>query len=180
MRKVQVSAQVTATITLLEVLSNSVHVVIWYFIAARDGYATLTQGMLFQFVILSYAFSINTGDNRSRVVDHGWANVFKHVLQCGNSSLLNENQEQPNQRPPQNGPVQQSNKDNGIISRSLNTRQTNMVKPFSNRGGCKHNTNGAIYTIFRKEHCLPSTSKGVSTLDLHVLLHILEHLGLKY
>ena len=171
MKKVEVSAQVTATITLLEVFGNSVFVVIWFFITTRDGYATIAVGMLLNFVILSYMFSINTGENRGRVVDNGWANVFKHVLKCGNSSLPNENQEQPNHRLPQNGPVQQSSKDKGIISRSLNTRQTTMVKPFSNWDVCKHNTNGAIYTIFRKEHCLPSTSKDVCTLDLNVPIY---------
>ena len=171
MRKVQVSAQVTATITLLEVLSNCVHVVIWYFIATRDGYATLTQGMLFQFVILSYAFSINTGDNRSRVVDNGWANVFKHLLHCGNLSLQNDNQIQHDNNPTQNFPLQQRRKDRGIMSRSINTRQTNIVKPVSNPDECKENTNGTIYTISRKEHCLPSTSKHVSTLDLNVPIY---------
>ena len=90
MRKVKVSAQVTAAITLLEAFGNFVNVVIWICISNLTKYeqngsfyaqtGPLPQGMLLYFVLLSYTFLMNTRHNRYRVVDNGWATVLKNVL----------------------------------------------------------------------------------------------------
>ena len=167
----QVSAQVTAMTTLIEVLANCVNAVIWVFIANRAGYATLTQAMLLYFVILPYTFSLNTEHNRNCVVENGWANVLKNGFHRGNASLPNHNQREDNNNAPPYGLVPQFGRYIRGIFRSINTGQTETVKTFSNQDGCTNTNNSAIYTIFRNEHCFPSTCMELSSLDLNVPLN---------
>ena len=178
MRKVKISAQVTATFTLLEAFGNCVNVVIWMSMASpvqdKSFYkqtGPLPTGMLLSFVLLPYIFLMNTGHNRSRVVDNGWANVLKNVLPCNSASLPNDNQRVDDNNPRENAQVQQSIKCKWGVFRSINTKQRSIVKPFSNQDGCKDNNDSAIYTIFRKEHCLPSISNDVNSLNMNVPIY---------
>ena len=94
MRKLKVSAQVTAAITFLESFGNTFCVIMWLFVTKLlkyqrgksffdlPDYGPLPQGMLLYFVILSYAFLMNTRHNRNRIRDNGWKNVLKNVLPC--------------------------------------------------------------------------------------------------
>ena len=76
----KISAQVTAVITLLEALGNFIFVIIWIGIRKVIGTESLIQGILLYFVLLPYAFLMNSRHNRSRVVEEGWYDVFKNVF----------------------------------------------------------------------------------------------------
>ena len=83
-RNVRVNAQVTAVITIFEVLGSAI-IVITQMFRIRVGFskfAQVTLYMLLHFVVLSYAFLMNTRYNKNRVVEDGWMNVLKNMVFC--------------------------------------------------------------------------------------------------
>ena len=89
LRRMKVGAQVTAVITLLEALGNFICANIWIAIRKAIGTESLILGILLYFVLLSYAFLMNTTHNRNRVVEEGWYNVFKNVFGvCNKTPVL--------------------------------------------------------------------------------------------
>ena len=77
MRKVTVNAQVTAIMSISEVVGF----IFIVSISAITG--TKTVGMvlfrLLEFIVLPYAFLINTRENKYRIVEEGWSNVFRNT-----------------------------------------------------------------------------------------------------
>ena len=57
---------------------------------AMDGlnvkFATSALFMLLHFVVLSYAFLMNTRYNKNRVIEYGWFNVIKNIFGCNNGN----------------------------------------------------------------------------------------------
>ena len=80
MRKWKVNAQVTAVTSILEIFGNVVQWSVWIFITKFAGYGTLIQSILLYFVLLPYAFLMNTDQNKNRIIDAGWKNVLKNVF----------------------------------------------------------------------------------------------------
>ena len=64
MRRVKVNAQVTSVITLLEAVGNCVSVIFIFISVTRlGGHGALAQTIVLYFVILPYAFLMNTKHN---------------------------------------------------------------------------------------------------------------------
>ena len=89
-RNVRVNAQVTAVITIFEVLGSGI-IVITQMFRIRLGlskFAQITLYMLLHFVLLSYAFLMNTRYNKNRVIEEGWLNVLKNMVFCYNRNAV--------------------------------------------------------------------------------------------
>ena len=80
MKKMKVNSQVTAIITIIEVLGNLTFMFTWTFITKFAAYTTLLQGMGLYFVILPYAFLMNTSQNKNRIVEEGWVPILKNIF----------------------------------------------------------------------------------------------------
>ena len=74
-----INAQVTAVISLIESISNIIFIiVIW--ITVRRTYLLTIQNMIMYMVVIPYTFLMNTSDNKNRVLEYGWRNVFQNLL----------------------------------------------------------------------------------------------------
>ena len=86
-RNMHVNAQVTAVTTMMEVFGNCINLILYL---AMDGlnvkFATSALFMLLHFVVLSYAFLMNTRYNKNRVIEYGWFNVIKNIFGCNNGN----------------------------------------------------------------------------------------------
>ena len=83
-RIVRVNSQVTAVITIFEVLGSCI-IVIMHLLRIRIGlgkFAQITLYMLLHFVVLSYSFLMNTRYNKNRIIEEGWMNVLKNMVFC--------------------------------------------------------------------------------------------------
>ena len=78
-KKLLVSAQITAMISLLESISNIASAII-LFLIIRSTFFTMLLSMIVYLVILPNAFLMNTSDNKHRVVEVGWKNIFLNVI----------------------------------------------------------------------------------------------------
>ena len=82
-----VNAQVTAVIMMLEFLGTcliAVSFMVW------DGFTRFTSSaifMLLHFIVLSYAHLKNTRNNKNRIIEYGWSNVFKNILGCSTQKV---------------------------------------------------------------------------------------------
>ena len=80
-RNVLVDAQVTAVITILEFLGSCMMLIIRICRMAIgfSSFAGIALFMMIQFVVLSYAYLMNTKYNKHRIVEEGWKNVMKNM-----------------------------------------------------------------------------------------------------
>ena len=78
-RRILINAQVTAVTCFLEISSNLLYQIIVK-LAVKTSFATLLQFLIIYFIILPYAFLMNTSHNKNRVIEHGWKNVFKNII----------------------------------------------------------------------------------------------------
>ena len=85
-----VNAQVTAMVSLLELLSNVTYIIIVYF-TVKTSYTTLIQIMILYMILLPYSFLMNTSHNKNRIVEYGWSNVIKNVLMKQKNAVNNAN-----------------------------------------------------------------------------------------
>ena len=44
--------------------------------------------MMLHFVILSYAFLMNTTSNKNRIIEEGWTNVLKNMVFCYKRNIV--------------------------------------------------------------------------------------------
>ena len=88
-RKILVNSQVKAMISLLELLSNVVYMVIIVF-SVKTSYTTLIQIMFLYMILLPYAFLMNTSHNKKRVVEYGWSNVLKNLIMKPNNIVRDD------------------------------------------------------------------------------------------
>ena len=86
MEKMKVNAQVTAVTTILESVGCLVIFITWAFITKFSGYTTLIQSILLYFVLLPYAFLMNTSQNKARIIEHGWTNVIRNIFNIRTSN----------------------------------------------------------------------------------------------
>jgi hypothetical protein len=77
-KKVVVNVQVKAVISLIETISNIMYV-IFISITVRYTYLSMIQNMILYMVVIPYTFLMNTSDNKNRVVEYGWRNVFQNL-----------------------------------------------------------------------------------------------------
>ena len=85
MKKLFVNAQVTATISLIEMGTNVLHTTLLKYYRGTNFY-NLLQSMIVYDIVLPYAFLMNTSHNKKRIVESGWKNIFKNIMgQRGNA-----------------------------------------------------------------------------------------------
>ena len=79
--KLMVNLQITATLTIFEFLYGLLYMIVFGYVSKGSSFATLIQGMVLHFVLLPFSFLMNTTDNKYRIVEIGWRNVFKNIIQ---------------------------------------------------------------------------------------------------
>ena len=84
MDRLKVNAQVTALTTVIEFVGNITMVLHLYF-AESNAYASFIHTMTFYLIIIPYAFLMNTNDNKKRIIDSGWKNIFKNLIGMKNN-----------------------------------------------------------------------------------------------
>ena len=89
-RKLLVNSQVTAVITISELVYAVLFSVIYGFVSKGSSFGTLISRMSVHYVVVPYVFLMNTSYNKYRVVEIGWKNVLKNILgKCGKNRVLN-------------------------------------------------------------------------------------------
>ena len=78
--KLMVNLQITATLTIFEFLYGLLYIIVFGYVSKGSSFATLIQGMALHFVLLPFSFLMNTTDNKYRIVEMGWRNVFKNII----------------------------------------------------------------------------------------------------
>ena len=159
LRRMKVGAQVTAVITSLEAIGNFICAIIWISIRHRRRIAIDTDSLILRlllyFVLLSYAFLMNTTHNRNRVVEEGWYNVFKNMFGVCNKTPV---------RPTSNAvaSIAKNNKSKDGVRKAplqsaniyASTRATNDEDP--------------IFTISRKVYLASPINDDMETSNLNV------------
>mgnify|MGYP003305027689 CR=1 FL=1 len=79
-RKLLVNSQVTAVITISELVYAVLFSVIYGFVSKGSSFGTLIQGMSMHYVVVPYVFLMNTSYNKYRVVEFGWKNVLRNIM----------------------------------------------------------------------------------------------------
>ena len=81
-RLMHVNAQVTAVTTMMEFSGNCISFVIFVVLGGHGKFTSSVSIMFLNFVVLSYAFLMNTKYNKNRIIEYGWLNVFKNIFGC--------------------------------------------------------------------------------------------------
>ena len=81
-RLMHVNAQVTAVTTMMEFSGNCISFVIFIVLGGHGKFTSSVSIMFLNFVVLSYAFLMNTKYNKNRIIEYGWLNVFKNIFWC--------------------------------------------------------------------------------------------------
>ena len=88
MKRLKVNAQITALTTFIEFVGNITMVLHLYF-AESNAYASFIHTMAFYLIVIPYAFLMNTNDNKWRIIDSGWRNIFKNLIGMKSNQLNN-------------------------------------------------------------------------------------------
>ena len=93
MRAIHVNAQVTAVTTIFEFIGNCIFAILFTLMKGQGmpEFTSLVLLMLLHFVCLSYAFLMNTPYNKNRIIEHGWINVLKNIIDCNQHSVQPSN-----------------------------------------------------------------------------------------
>ena len=78
--RLHVNAQVTFTIAIFEFLYILLYATIIEIISNKISFGSLIQIMGLHFIILPYAFLMNTSHNKWRIVERGWKNILRNML----------------------------------------------------------------------------------------------------
>ena len=82
-----VNAQVTAVTTMMEFSGNCINSVIFLVLGDHGKFISSALYMFLYFVVLSYAFVMNTRYNKNRIIEYGWLNVLKNISGCTKKTL---------------------------------------------------------------------------------------------
>ena len=87
----EISAQVTFVIWILECFANLCVFIAFKFIFGKTGPGLLIIHMVWYHLILPYTYLMNTSDNRNLVVEDGWRNTIRNAFgilnKCGRSDI---------------------------------------------------------------------------------------------
>ena len=148
-RTMQVNSQVTAVITIFEAVFQCINMFVYAIIARRHaGIVTLAPAMLLYFVILSYAFLMNTRYNKNRVVEEGWKNVLRNVIGCKNVAQSVDNHETEESNSPHQNKITRSLRHMSSMIRRYGNRK-NIVEPLET---VKYYKNNDICIISKNQH----------------------------
>ena len=75
-RRVAINVRVTSVIWMLEIVANICIVVVWILIYGSTSFGSLTNSMIWYYLILPYTFLMNTSYNKNRILADGWKTVI--------------------------------------------------------------------------------------------------------
>ena len=75
-----VNLQITAMLAIFEFSYGLFYMMTYAYVSKGSSFGTLITGMTLHCVVLPFSFLMNTTDNKYRVVEIGWKNVFKNVV----------------------------------------------------------------------------------------------------
>ena len=79
MKKLKVNAQVTAINTIVE-MTGSITYTIILAIMKGNTFNSFIYQQFFYNILLPFSFLSNTSDNKTRIVEVGWKNVMKNII----------------------------------------------------------------------------------------------------
>ena len=79
MKLVAVNARVTFVVWILETIANISVLSLWK-IVGGTSFGTLTNAMMWYYLIISYTFLMNTSYNKNRIIEDGWEVVIMNPL----------------------------------------------------------------------------------------------------
>ena len=173
MRRVKVNAQVTAFITLLEALGSIIILSGWAFIRNSADNVTLILSIFLYFVLLSYVYLKNNGQNRERIIEDGWANILRNTF-----PFFSKTQETPaendvaNDQPPlvETNPLP-------LIKVLRRSRKATKVKLFEEKDTKSYSSTNwddpdiKIFTIHRSSNLRSLNEEHKAASNLHVPDH---------
>ena len=136
-KKILVNSQITAMLSILESSSNVAFIILlWYF--KGTTYFSLILPLSIYAVILPYSFLMNTSDNKNRIVEVGWKNVFRNLFRPSKNPGINDDDDEtknnvPTQTSTKEETVENSRKEelennkNGINTISNSATPTNVA-----------------------------------------------------
>ena len=80
-RKVAVNARVTSVLWLLEIVAMIWSTLQWVFINGTTNAGTLTNSMVWFYIMIPYTHLINIKYNKDRIVDNGWKRVILNAVE---------------------------------------------------------------------------------------------------
>ena len=87
LKRWEVNAQITAATTIVEFLGNLTYV-IHLKIAKGSNLASATHFELIYAILIPYSLLKNTSDNKNRIIEAGWKNIFKNILGIKDNSAV--------------------------------------------------------------------------------------------
>ena len=147
MRRMKVNAQVTAVTSMLEVFGNIFQWIVWTVWTKFAGYGTLIQSILLYFVILPYAFLMNTSQNKNRIIEDGWMNVLKNVVGTSYQDLMTVRKKTRNERQTKVKPILPSPRKFPIMSQNV-VKPCNQEIPVVSTNSTSSHKNKNIVEIF--------------------------------
>ena len=96
-RKVQVNAQVTFAIYILETLALVSVVIVWFMI--RKNEISMTISFISFYVLLPYTFLMNTDYNKNLITEYGFFNTIRNALRIPcYAKVVTESQTRPEKK----------------------------------------------------------------------------------
>ena len=80
MKLVKVNARVTFVVWILECIANLSVAILWVFVYGTTTFGTLTNSMIWYYLIISYTFLMNTSYNKDRIIEDGWKIVILNSM----------------------------------------------------------------------------------------------------
>ena len=77
---VALNARVTWVVWILEFVACFTIIIAWVFVVGTTSFATLTNSMIWLYVLIPYTFLMNTSYNKERIIDEGWKTVIMNSL----------------------------------------------------------------------------------------------------
>ena len=79
-KSVKVNTRVTLVVWILEVIANLSIGIVWVFVYGSTSFGTMTNSMIWYYIIISYTFLMNTSYNKARIIADGWKIVIMNTI----------------------------------------------------------------------------------------------------
>ena len=176
LKRFHVNAQVTFMISILEILGCVTQVVL--LVVFKTGtFPTLINGMFLWSIVLPYAFLMNTSHNKQRIIQSGWANIFKNIFKLPHNQIVNaSNEPQKEVNKPRNLGVVSTNSAlpttdlKRIRTKSLSTCTLN-----KNRSADPNLNSKSLKQLNKKRITLETPEIRYGTLDVLSLVRVNKH-----
>ena len=80
LKLVKVNARVTLVVWILEDIANLSIAILWVFVYGSTSFGTMTNSMIWYYLIISYTFLMNTSYNKDRIISDGWKIVIMNSI----------------------------------------------------------------------------------------------------